>query len=118
MRRMMRWMLLSLAAVLLLLAVYHGLKRLEPSSAPQGMSSAALGMVLLEAEDGVYVLAVSDQSPAHQAGLAPGDYILQMDGQAIGDAAELDALLCMKTDSLRLTVRRGEQELSLVMPCR
>jgi len=116
MRRMMRWTLLSLAAVLLALGVYHGMNR--PSVSPQGMSSAALGMVLLEAEDGVYVLAVSDQSPAHRAGLEPGDYIQQMDGQDIGDPAAMDAYLCTGKDGIRLTVRRGEQELSLVLPCR
>ncbi|MBQ7849461.1 MAG: PDZ domain-containing protein, partial [Clostridia bacterium] len=79
--------------------------------------SASLGLVLLSAEQGVYVLAVSDQSPAALSGLEPGDYILSAQGEPLADIASLDERL-QGSEELLLSVRRGDELLEIMLPGR
>jgi len=44
---------------------------------------AELGLVLLDGEEGVSVLAVRNRSTADRAGILPGDVLLQADGIAL-----------------------------------
>jgi serine protease Do len=59
----------------------------------RGSSSAStrawLGISCAERDDGVLILRVNDDSPAEVAGLAPGDQILAIDGQAVTSLAVL-----------------------------
>lgn len=118
MRRWLRWGALALAALLLAWGAYHVLNQDASPVYPAGEGSAALGMVLLDDEDCVYVLAVSDQSPAHQAGLRPGDYILSADGTRVSSVDALDALLEAGGETLEITIRRQNRELKVTLPCR
>ena len=64
-----------------------------------------LGMVLIDIQSGdtaqmynvrsygVYVLAVTDESPAMEAGLASGDRILSLNGQKVSTTGELTDLM-------------------------
>lgn len=117
MRRLIRCFLLALAALLLALGLWYGWQHTPALPLNSGGGSASLGLVLLGAEQGVYVLAVSEQSPAAQAGLEPGDYILSAGGAALEDVAALDERLSLG-GSLALTVRRGDTELALTLPGR
>lgn len=118
MRRLLGWAVLVLAALLLAMGVYRGLSRGETPAYPAGEGSASLGLVLLDDEDCVYVLAVTDQSPAHLAGLHPGDYILRADGRQVSDTAVLDEIVDAGGGTVEVTVRRQEKELKLTLPCR
>ena len=117
MRRRMRWILPVLTAVLLAFGLWCA--RMCRPSVPlnDGGGSASLGLVLLNAEQGVYVLAVSAQSTAELAGLEPGDYILSAQGEALGDITALDAQL-QSSQELHLSVRRGDELLELLLPGR
>lgn len=81
----------------------------EPTEAPTRM--AALGLMLLDGDDGVSVLAVRDGSPADRAGILPGDVVLQADGTDVGDILQLEELLAQAQMQMRLELRRSQEEL-------
>lgn len=118
MRRVCRWAALALAMLIAAAIVYHGIsRRPEPGRGSGG--SASLGLVLLRSDTGVYVLAVTDQSPAHLAGLEPGDYLIEAGGVALTDVDMFNALLMeTEAEALEVLVRRQEQELRVMLPCR
>ena len=116
MRDKLRWAMLAAALLGLLLAgvLLHEM----PQDPPRAVDSAALGLLLLDAEEGVYVLAVSERSLADQAGLLPGDCILCAGDEALGEAMGLNRLLEQGQESLPLTVRREDNVIRLDLPCR
>ena len=80
--------------------------------------SVSLGLLLTEAEDGLYVLAVIADSPAARAGMLPGDCILTAGGIAVSTADDLNRLLGEGPGELCLMLRRDEATLELLLPCR
>ncbi len=70
-------------------------------------------------KEGVYVGEILLDSPASEAGLKKGDYIVRVDGKAVSDCAALSELLSGKKpgDSLLLTIsREGERsEISVTL---
>jgi Do/DeqQ family serine protease len=60
------------------------------------------------ASHGVLVTAVG-AGPAGMIGLRPGDIVLQVNGQAVGDTAGLQALLANPARGWTLAVQRGDQ---------
>lgn len=113
MRRIIRCAALLLAAVLLGLGMYYGFR--QEDAAPAGSSSAALGLMLLEKGNGLYVLAVTQESPADKAGFLPGDVIL-LPGEDTVEA--LEELLAAGEENLPFTLRRDGRELQLTLPAR
>lgn len=112
--------LIALAAVLVLAgaALWQGLHR---ETAPQpGTTSAALGLMLLEKEAGagLYVLAVTQESPADRAGIQPGDYLLQAENVTLQTSVQLDELIDTAQEVLPLTLRRNGQQLQVGLPTR
>ncbi len=71
--------------------------------------------------DGVLVAGVAEvetenglRSPAEEAGIKEGDFITELDGQKLRSAKELvDGVGARNGQSVALTVRRGDQKLSL-----
>lgn len=99
--------LLAVSCILLL--------REEPQSYPAGRNSAGYGLVLLNEDERVYVLAVSEQSTADLSGLEPGDYITRVNGEPVGTMEALDELLTGSPKAPELTIVRRRQELSLTL---
>ena len=112
MRRIIRWTAVLLAAILLL-GLYHVLRPKEAE--PQGTSGAALGLMLLEKGGGLYVLAVTQDSPADKAGFLPGDTILLPGDDTV---TALEELLSDQTEPVPITLRRDGRELQLIFPAR
>ena len=108
----------GLAALLLMLMAAAGLLLPSGGGDAAWTDSASLGLVLLEREDGVYILAVSEGSAADQAGLLPGDCILHVAGGPLADAAAFEQLLKVGSPSLPMTIRRGTGEMHLALPLR
>lgn len=80
--------------------------------------AAALGLVLqnqADESDGLYVLAVMENSAAQRLGLEAGDLLLSLDGVDLRSCDELDALLAASSNSttLNLTLIRDGQQLAL-----
>lgn len=104
MRRLIRYAALVLALVLLGMGLYHGLSR--DDALPTDYSSAALGLMLLEKPEGLYVLAVTQGSPADRSGVQPGDYLVALGDEPLSDLAHLEALLSAGGDAIPLTLHR------------
>ncbi len=105
--------LMILALVLCLLAggaaLHFAFHTDEPAENATRM--AALGLMLLDGEEGVSVLAVRDGSPADKAGILPGDVLLQADGASVADILQLEALLTQAQRPMCLEVRRNQAEM-------
>jgi hypothetical protein len=72
-----------------------------------------IGIQLARTRGAVRVLAVVEGSPAARAGIAVGDVLRSIDGQAVGDVAEASrALEGAPGTPVRLVLRRGERERS------
>ena len=113
MRRRIRWIMLLVAALLAVSCIL--LLREEPQTRPAGRNSVGYGLVLLDEDERVYVLAVSEQSTADMSGLEPGDYITGVNGQAVTSMEALDELLIGSPKAPELTIVRRRQELSLTL---
>lgn len=111
MRRMLRAVVLALALAMIAAGMIHSFRRADvPMS---GGSSAALGIMLLEREKELYVLAVTQDSPADKAGIRPGDYLLRAGDVPLDSVAQLDALIDAAEHALSVRIRRSGQELLL-----
>lgn len=116
MKRIIRWTVLLLALALLAAGIWHGVHPKEPVAAAG--SSAGLGLMLLEREAGLYVLAVTQDSPADRAGIHPGDYLLRAAEQELWQVAALDALIDADPGRVTLELRRDDQLLQVALPTR
>ncbi|MDO4838069.1 MAG: PDZ domain-containing protein [Clostridia bacterium] len=82
------------AAVLCLIFVHpHLFPANETPAATAEPSAAALGLVVQDTDNGLYVLAVREGSAADLAGVRSGDYLLSVDGDTVATADELESLL-------------------------
>ena len=95
------WLLLSTSLLLLL--------------AWGGTASAATMNERVKPEPGVLLVAIGEETPASEAGLARGDILLAIDGDMVNTAAELQHVILMRDpgEILELTVKRGNEELTL-----
>ena len=113
-------LMIALAAVLVLVGslLWQGLHREKAPTS--GMTSAALGLMLLEKESGagLYVLAVTQESPADRAGVQPGDYLLRSGTVLLESSAQLDGMINEASGMLPITIRRGGEQLIIVLPGR
>jgi len=80
-----------------------------PHGAPAGRSQ--LGVQISDGPSGVQVTDVFRGSPAEQAGVRPGDVILQCNGQQVSSAAALQQMIATARpgEPMRLLVSRGGQ---------
>lgn len=79
-----------------------------------GTASAAPLSERIKPEPGVLIVAVGEETPASEVGLARGDILLAIDGDMVNTAAELQHVILMRDpgDTLELTVKRGADELT------
>ena len=113
MRKVQRWAVLAFVAMLLA-GVYHLTH--WPDAPIEDVSSAALGMMLLEKENRLYVLAVTKGSAAERAGVLPGDYLLRLEDEMLGGMSELEALMEDAQEPMELLIRREGQEIFIQLP--
>jgi hypothetical protein len=77
-----------------------------------------IGVTLVDSriDPGPVVGRVFPSGPAHLAGLLPGDQILSVDGQPVGEASEVSGILerASRAD-IRVVVRRGGEERGLTV---
>lgn len=110
------WLLTAAAVLILAGLAALSLRDVQPH-APAGSSSASLGLMLLDGENCVQVLAVTDQSPADYAGFQPGDDILRSGSVPVESAAAFEQLL-NRGNTLECLVRRDGREMTLQIPFR
>jgi serine protease Do len=92
------------------------LAELRARGASRDSTRAWLGLNCVEADGHVRVIRLTPESPAEEAGLQPGDFILAVDGVAIGDLASFYKTLWRDRRAERevtLDIRRGGETLHL-----
>lgn len=108
------------AAVLCLIFVHpHLFPANEVPAATAEPSAAALGLVVQDTDNGLYVLAVREGSAADLAGVRSGDYLLSVSGNAVSTADELESLLpAQEEGSLTFALLRygAEVTITVTMP--
>lgn len=57
----------------------------------KGDGGAGLGIVISKRADVIYVVSVEENSPAAEAGVRPGDYLIAVDGRSVEDKSVLEA---------------------------
>lgn len=108
-----KWVALAAVLLLVLLVLLVSLVQDDPSLTEA--SSVSLGLMLLEQEQGLYVLAVTQDSPADRAGVFPGDRIIASQGMAITHVNQLERLLDSAGESLPLTLLREGREQQILL---
>lgn len=116
MKRPVQWSALLLAALLVIAVIWGAATR--DDALPIGDSSAGLGLMLLEKDKGLYVLAVTEGSPADRAGICPGDYIVRAGEAPLVTADQLDLLIDADGGPIRLKLHRSDQVLNVLLPLR
>ena len=114
MRKVIRFAVPAVALLLVAAGICFSLR--QDDVPQQGGSSAALGMMMLEREKGLYVLAVTQDSLADKAGILPGDYLLCLDDEKLQDMIQLDALMDAAQGPMELLIRRDGQEIPIQLP--
>ena len=114
-KRLILVMALALAAMGLALAFLCAPAR-ENAAPPARMTE--LGLMLLEEKGGIYVLAVTDRSPACRAGIEPGDLLTGVNGDSLTEIAQLEAMLqdVPEGGALRLGLVRNGASMTLTLP--
>lgn len=88
----------------------------QHASPPSRMTE--LGLMLLEEEGGVYVLAVTDNSLACRAGIEPGDLLTEADGVTLTEITQLEGMLQASPAGglLHLCLTRDGMPMTLALP--
>lgn len=119
--------LVGVLAASLLLALQSGRSTVRADAASPFSTAGYLGITYLDVSvntsaylrlpgtPGALITAVAPGSPAEQTGLLPGDVIVSMDGQQVGDSCPLlQTLLSRRAgDQITVAIQRGEQYLTL-----
>ena len=64
--------------------------------------------------EGVVITRVADGSTAQSIGFQPGDIVVSVNNHKVADAAELERLVSAGSRSWRITIRRGNQQISVM----
>lgn len=116
-KRLILVMALALALAAMGLAMAFLCAPARESDAPPARMTE-LGLMLLEEKGGIYVLAVTDRSPACRAGIEPGDLLTGVDGKSLTEIAQLEAMLQDMPEGgvLRLGLVRDGASMTLTLP--
>ena len=107
----MKWRWLCVGLVVILAAALLCCASLPADEEANASSMADYGLMLLDSDSGVSVLAVRDRSPADKAGIQPGDILTSANDTPFATIEQLDALLLEDADrTLRLKLQRGLDE--------
>jgi S1-C subfamily serine protease len=84
---------------------------------PRDLNSEIVEMLRLPDNKGVLITGVLRNGPADKAGLKPGDVVLQVAGQAVGNTAQLLARVSALTPgaTASLEILRSGQKLSVAV---
>lgn len=101
-----RW-LWGVAAALCLAAALFWPRMSAPLQENSVDSAADLGLMLLEEQNGVSVLAVRDGSVAEGAGIRPTDLLVELNDTPCRTVDEMDALLRHADSVINIDIQRG-----------
>lgn len=103
--------------LMLSLMLMHVLSLSTSAVAPvPATRSAELGLILLDEEDGLFILAVTEHSPAQRAGFMAGDLLLSVGDTHLTSATLLEGMLTQSTAGLPILLERDGEQLTLTLP--
>lgn len=108
---MKRHLTMLLAAVMLCVAgVGFWLTANTPADADV-LGTDDLGMMMIEDEDGLYILAVREGSTADRCGIRPGDLLFMMEDTSVREVEDIDLIMADSSAARGLdcmVLRKGE----------
>ncbi|MGN0972672.1 MAG: PDZ domain-containing protein [Aristaeellaceae bacterium] len=78
--------------------------------------TAELGLMLLDEDNGLFVLAITEYSPAWRAGFQAGDLLLSSGDTPLTSAQQLEAMISSASGEVPVLLDRSGQQLSLMLP--
>ena len=117
---MKKVVLCMLPVVVALIAVAAALPAFQPEAeepAPaRARCTAELGLMLLDEENGLFVLAITEYSPAWQAGFQAGDLLLSSGDTQLTSVLQLESMIASAGGEVPVLLDRSGRQLSLVLP--
>ena len=90
-------------------------EREEPSTA-HAQRTAELGLMLLDEDNGLFVLAITEYSPAWRAGFQAGDLLLFSGDTPLTRVLQLEAMISSAGGEVPVLLERSGRQLSLMLP--
>ena len=118
---MRRWVMAAVGVLIGAALIFSALTLLPEQQATDGgpLKVPEVGLLLLEDEAGLYVLGVIDGSLACEAGILPGDHIINARGTALTTATQLEELLAAQEKGpIPMTLGRQEETVTVHLPLR
>lgn len=117
---MKKTVLCILLAVVVLAAVGAALPAFQPEAEEQpaahAQRTAELGLMLLDEENGLFVLAITEYSPAWQAGFQAGDLLLSSGDTQLTSVLQLESMIASAGGEVPVLLDRSGRQLSLMLP--
>ena len=109
-----------LPVVVALIAVAAALPAFQPEAeepAPaRARCTAELGLMLLDEDNGLFVLAITEYSPAWRAGFQAGDLLLSSGDTQLTSVLQLESMIASAGGEVPVLLDRSGRQLSLVLP--
>ena len=117
---MKKTVLCILLAVVVLAAVGAALPAFQPEAEEQpaahAQRTAELGLMLLDEDNGLFVLAITEYSPAWRAGFQAGDLLLSSGDTPLTSVLQLEAMISAAGGEMPVLVDRRGKQMSLMLP--
>ncbi|MGN0745700.1 MAG: PDZ domain-containing protein [Aristaeellaceae bacterium] len=109
-----------LLAVTVMVAVGAALPALLPEQEAEtpahAQRTAELGLMLLDEENGLFVLAITEYSPAWRAGFQAGDLLLSSGDTQLTSVQQLEAMIASASGEVPVLLDRSGRQMSLMLP--
>ena len=117
---MKKAVLCVLLAVVVLGAIAAALPAFQPeqeeTSATHAQRTAELGLMLLDEDNGLFVLAITEYSPAWRAGFQAGDLLLSSGDTPLTSVLQLESMISTAGGEVPVLLDRSGRQLSLMLP--
>lgn len=109
--------LLCLLLIYVVLTLVHVLTATPSAVSPvPATRSAELGLILLDEEDGLFILAVTEHSTAQRAGFLAGDLLLCVNDTPLTSATLLEEIITQSAEDLPVLLEREGTQMTLMLP--
>ena len=88
----------------------------EETSATHAQRTAELGLMLLDEDNGLFVLAITEYSPAWRAGFQAGDLLLSSGDTPLTSVLQLESMISSAAGEVPVLLDRSGRQLSLILP--
>ncbi|MGN1018938.1 MAG: PDZ domain-containing protein [Aristaeellaceae bacterium] len=118
---MKKAVLCILLAAVAVIAVAAALPAFQPEQAEEespahAQRTAELGLMLLDEDNGLFVLAITEYSPAWRAGFQAGDLLLSSGDTPLTSVLQLEAMISSASGEMPVLLDRSGRQMSLMLP--